>query len=154
MFRSNPHFYQSMKMTIKEKSTLYTADHARLNISARGLWNSCEKTFFDISITHPTSQSYSGTSLAEVYQQHEKEKDKYNQWVIDIEKSSFNPLVFTITGGMAPECNRANKRLVEKIAEKHRGAVRICHNIHKDKAQICPLEEHPCCNTRISRQTK
>ena len=92
-----------------------------MDITARGLWNSCEKTFFDIRITHPTSQSYSGKSLAEVYQQHEKEKkDKFNQRVIDIEKSSFNPLVFTTSGGMAPECNRANKRLAEKIAEKRR----------------------------------
>jgi len=40
--------------------------------------------------------------------------------VIDIEKSSFNPLVFTTTGGMSPECNRVNKRLAEKMAEKHR----------------------------------
>jgi len=72
-----------------------TADKAKLDISARGLSNSCEKTFFDIRITHPSSQSYSGKSLAEVYQQHEKEKDKYNQRVIDIQKSSFNPLVFT-----------------------------------------------------------
>ena len=38
--------------------------------------------------------------------------------MIDIEKFSFNPLVFTTTGGMAPECNRVNKRLAEKIAEK------------------------------------
>jgi len=92
-----------------------------LDITARGLWNSCEKTFFDIRITHPTSQSYSGKSLAEVYQQHEKEKkDKFNQRVIDIEMSSFNPLVFTTSGGMAPECNRANKKLAEKIAEKRR----------------------------------
>jgi len=60
------------------------ADKARLDISAIRLWNSCEKTFFDIRITHPTSQSYSGKSLAEVYQQHEKEKDKYNQRVIDL----------------------------------------------------------------------
>ena len=89
-----------------------------MDISARGLWNSCEKTFFDIRITHPTPQSHSGKSLAEVYQ-HEK-KDKYNQRVIDIEKSSFNPLVFKTTGGMAPECNRVNKRLAEKIAEKRR----------------------------------
>jgi len=52
---------------------------------------------------------------------YEKEKkDKYNQRVIDIEKSSFNPLVFTTTGGMAPECNRVNNRLAEKIAEKRR----------------------------------
>jgi len=96
-------------------------DNARLDISARGLWNNCEKTFFDIRITYPTSQSYSGKSLEEVYQQHEKEKeDKYNQRVIDIEKSSFNPLVFTTSGGMVPECNRVNKRLAEKIAEKRR----------------------------------
>jgi len=40
--------------------------------------------------------------------------------VIDIEKSSFKPLVFTTSGGMAPECNRVNKRLAEKIAEKGR----------------------------------
>ena len=46
-----------------------TADNARLDISVRGLWNSCEKTFFDIRITHPTSQAYSGKSLAEIYQQ-------------------------------------------------------------------------------------
>jgi len=40
--------------------------------------------------------------------------------VTDIEKCSFNPLVFTTTGGTAPECNRVrvNKRLAEKIAEK------------------------------------
>ena len=56
--------------------------------------------------------------MAEVYQQHEK--DKYNQRVIDIEESSFNPLVFTTTGGIAPECNRVNNRLAEKIAEKCR----------------------------------
>jgi len=42
-----------------------TADNARLDTSARGLWNSCEKTFFDIRITHPTSQSYSGKSLVQ-----------------------------------------------------------------------------------------
>jgi len=89
------------------------ADNARLDISARGLWNSCEKTFFDLRITHPISQSYFGKSLAEIYQQY-----KYNQRVIEIEKSSCNPLVVTTTAGMAPECNGVNKRLAEKIAEK------------------------------------
>jgi len=48
-------------------------------------------------------------------------KNKYSQRVIDIEKSlSFNPFVFTTSGGMAPEYNRVNKRPAEKIAEKHR----------------------------------
>ena len=31
------------------------ADNAWLDISARGLWNSCQKTLFDIRITHLTS---------------------------------------------------------------------------------------------------
>ena len=44
-----------------------TADNARLDNSVRGMWNSCEKTFSDIRITYPTSQSYSGKSLAGVY---------------------------------------------------------------------------------------
>jgi len=48
----------------------------------------------------------------------------YNQSVIDIEKSSFNPLVFT-SGRMAPEYTMVNKRL----AEKHR-ATCICHDLH------------------------
>jgi len=71
--------------------------------------------------------------------------------VIDIEKSSFNPLVFTTTRGMAPECNRVNKRLVEKTTEKTQGAVFICHNVHKDKAQVevFSFEEHTCSNMRI-----
>jgi len=77
----------------------------------------------------------------EIYQQHEKEK--YNQRMIAIEKSSFNPLIIITSGGMAPESARVNKRLAEKIAGKHR-AICICHNIH-NKAQICPFEEH-CCN--------
>ena len=76
MFTLNPHFSQITKMNIKKVNI---ADNARLDIYARGLWNSCEKTFFDIRITHPTSQSYSGKSLAEIYHKYEKEmKDKYN----------------------------------------------------------------------------
>jgi len=84
-----------------------------------------------------------------VFQPHEKEKnkkDKYNHRVIDIDKSSFNPLVFT-SGGMAPESNRVNKRLAEKIAEKRREPYHLSYtNIHKDKDQTCPfgqfLAEH------------
>jgi len=52
-----------------------------------------------------------------MYQQHEKEEDKYNQRVIDIDMSPFNHLVFTTSGGMVSECSRINKRLAEKIAE-------------------------------------
>jgi len=92
-----------------------TADNVRLDISARGLWNSCEKTFFDIRMKHHTSHSYSDKSLSQIYQQHEKvKKAKYNQSVIDIGKSSFNPLVITMSGGMAPECQGSTKDWLRK----------------------------------------
>ena len=58
--------------------------------------------------------------LRACYQQHKKESDKYNQRVIDIEKSSFNPFALTTSEEMAPECTRVNKKHAEKIAEKRR----------------------------------
>jgi len=114
MFRMNPHFSVLPINENDHERKVNTADNARLDISVRGLWNSCEKTFFDIRITHPTSQSYSAKSLAEIYQPHEKEKkDKHNHRVIHTDKPSCNPLVFTTSGGMATECNRV-KRLAKK----------------------------------------
>jgi len=93
---------------------------------------SCEETFFDIRITHPTSQSYSGKSLAEVYQQHEKEKDKYNQTVIDIEKSSFNPPCFHNKWRDGTRMQQSQQKTGRKNSWKTQGAICICHNIHKD----------------------
>jgi len=73
MFRQNPHVCQVPINENDLERKLNTADKGRLDISARGLWNSCEKTFFDTRTTHPTSQSYSGWSLAQIYQQQKRE---------------------------------------------------------------------------------
>jgi len=45
---------------------------------------------------------------------------------------------------------RSKKKLDEEV---HRTKNRYKW-FHKDKAQVCSFEEHPCCNMRISRQTK
>ncbi len=42
----------------------------------------------------------------------------YNDRILQIEKSSFVPLVYTTTGGMGPQCEAVHKRLAERIAEK------------------------------------
>ena len=68
---------------------------------------------------HPTADSHMRKSLKGLYSEGEAEKKrKYNDRVINIEKGTFTPLVFTTTGGMAPECTRLNKRLAELTAEK------------------------------------
>jgi len=59
--------------------------------------------------------------------------------VIDIEKSSFNPLVFTTTRVMAPKCNRVNKRLAEKKSEKCREPYASVITYIRIKLRFAPL---------------
>ena len=95
------------------------APGARLDVSARGVWNEAEKTFFDVRVTHTHAESNRGKTLAQIYREHENEKKNlYNERIIDVEKSSFTPLVFTTTGGMGPECEKLNKKLSELISIK------------------------------------
>ena len=38
-------------------------------------------------------------------------KSLYNERVINVEKGTFTPLIFTTTGCMGPECERLDKRM-------------------------------------------
>ena len=95
------------------------AERARLDISARGIHNRNEKTFFDIRVTHPNCDSNKNKSLAQIYKEQEAEKKgKYNDRILQTEKASFVPLVFTTTGGLGKECDKLNKKLADLIAAK------------------------------------
>jgi len=48
------------------KRKVNISDNAKLDISARRLWNSCEKTFLDMRITHPPPQSHSDKILSQI----------------------------------------------------------------------------------------
>ena len=97
------------------------ADKARLDISARGVWSTFERTFFDVRIFNPRSTSYKSKSLQQMYSLHEKEKkNQYMNRVLQLEKGTFVPLVFTTTGGMAPEAKGFIRRLASLIAAKTR----------------------------------
>ena len=95
------------------------ADKARLDVSAVGLWSAMERTFLDVRIFHPNSPSYADTSPQQLYIQHEREKKRcYNDRILQVEKGSFSPLIFTTSGGMGPESTRYHKRLAELISAK------------------------------------
>ena len=69
------------------------ADGARLDVSARGIWNPFEKTLLDIRVTHPNAPSQKSKSLESIYNAHEKEKkQKYLDRVLQVEKASFIPV--------------------------------------------------------------
>ena len=94
-------------------------ENARLDISARGLYGPLQKTMFDVRIFHPNALTYRNRDVSSVYKQHEEEKrKKYEQRVIQIEKCSFTPLVYSTTGGMAPKALEFHKRLASLVAEK------------------------------------
>ena len=94
-------------------------ENARLDISARGLYGPLQKTMFDVRIFHRNALTYRNRDVSSVYKQHEEEKrKKYEQRVIQIEKCSFTPLVYSTTGGMAPKALEFHKRLASLVAEK------------------------------------
>ena len=54
-----------------------------------------------------------------MYEDHEREKKRaYNERIIQVEKGTFTPIVFSTFGGMGQEADRYHKRLAELIAEK------------------------------------
>ena len=104
------------------------ADKARLDISARGVWSTFERTFFDVPIFNPKSASYQSKTMPQLYTLHENEKkNQYMNRVLQLEKGSFVPLVFTTTGGMAPEAKRFIRRLASLIAAKQDYSQVMCN---------------------------
>ena len=72
-----------------------TQDGARLDIAANGLWGSrYERTYFDVRVFNPHATSNRNTNPSTCYRKHEKAKKRsYEQRILEIEHSSFTPLV-------------------------------------------------------------
>ncbi len=99
-------------------------DEARLDISAVGVYAPFERTFFDVRVTHPNCDSNTYKSLEKIYKDHEREKKQcYEERVLESEKGTFVPLVFTTSGGCGPLCTVFIQRLASKIADDQGEAV-------------------------------
>ena len=96
-----------------------TSENARLDVSAIGLWSPFERSFIDVRIFHPNAPSYINKNLNQVYKEHENEKKRtYNDRIINVERGTFTPLVFSTAGGTGKEAEVYHKRLAERIAPK------------------------------------
>ena len=96
-----------------------TEDGAKLDISARGFWTPLDRAFTDVRVLHPQAPSNRNKNLYQMYRSHENEKKrKYNARVLQVEKASFTPLVFSTTGGMGSEADRFFKHLATKMSNK------------------------------------
>ena len=52
-----------------------TSDEARLDISARGVWTTGQRAFFDVRVFNPFARRYSGITLSQPYRSNESEKN-------------------------------------------------------------------------------
>ena len=113
----------------------------RLDVSGHGIWGPQEKTFLDIRVMHPNAPSYIGKDLATVYKQHESAKKRtYNERIIQIEKGSFTPIVFSTFGGMGIEAERYHKRLAQLISVKRNERYDAVINYIRTRLRFCLLK--------------
>ena len=76
-----------------------TAQEARLDIKARGFWTRQQDAFFDVRVTHPKASLLSRSEIASHLRMNEGEKkNRYAQRVVEVERGSFTPLVFSTEG--------------------------------------------------------
>ncbi len=102
--RIEPGLQDCSKDKSLNKST-NTQQGARLDVSARGIFGTFERTFCDVRVTHPNCPSSVYKPLPNVYKEHEAiKKREYEERVRQTEKVSFVPLVFTTSGVMGPVC--------------------------------------------------
>ena len=99
-------------------------EDARVDVKANGLWGSrLTRTFFDVKVFNPHAKT-SRRLLKDAYKYHESLKNsKYHQQrVLQVEQSSFCPLIFGCTGGAAPAATGTMQRIAEKFNEKRHEA--------------------------------
>ncbi len=102
-----------------EQITGTDADQAAPDVSSRGLWSTFERTFFDVCVTHPNSPTYENKNMTQIYNLHETRKmKKYNNRIIQVEKGTFTPLIYTTSGGWGLQATCYHKRLAKKLSQK------------------------------------
>ena len=99
--------------------TANTSREARLDIAARNVWSDNQRAFFDVRVFDPNARRFQNQTLSQAYLANEREKKRhYNERVLEVENGTFTPLVFSVHGGMSPECRVFYKRLSALLSEK------------------------------------
>ena len=96
------------------------AKEARLDVSARSVWTPLERAFFDVRVFHaPAPSNRAQNTTTKMYKMHENSKKAaYNARVLEVEKGTFTPIVFSTTGGMGREAHNLFKNIAEKMSNK------------------------------------
>ena len=94
-------------------------DGARADVSSLGFWNPLSRAFFDIRVVNPLAETNWKKESSSMYKDHEKAKKKeYNDRILEIEKGTFTPLVFSCCNGAGTEATKFIKHLATRVSDK------------------------------------
>ena len=100
------------------KSANKEAD-VRSDIKCCSFWTDKRQAYFDVKVVSPFARSYSNMTTAVLYKHAEKAKQReYKERIEQVEHGNFTPLVFTCSGGIAPQSSMMLKRLAERISDR------------------------------------
>ena len=110
---------QSMEGETFANRTTTINDDARIDIKAFVFLNSrFSRPFSDMKAFNPYAKSCP-RSIPDSYQYHESiKKLKYEQRIIEVEKATFSPLIFSCTGRTGTSASQAIKRLASRISDR------------------------------------
>ena len=135
-----PHLLPITGENFKYKSA-NTDDQARLDVSARDVWADMDKTFLDIRVFNSRADSNIKKSLKSALASHEKEKKRvYNERILEVEKASFTPIVFSTTGTMGREAERFYRRLAVLLSGKTKQSIPDAVRYIRQRLSFCLLK--------------
>ena len=110
------------------------------------MWATGQRAFFDVRVFNPFARRYSGLALSQAYKSNETEKKRsYNDRVLQIENATFTPLVFSCSGGMAPECRKFFQQVALLISDKRKETYSVVSSWIKTKLSFALLRSALLC---------
>ena len=83
-----------------------------------GSWERGQQALFELRIFDPNACCYCNKSLQQCHAMNEQEKKRaYNKRILQVYHGTFTPLVFSINGSTARECQKFFSRLTQLIFE-------------------------------------
>ena len=139
--------------------SLNRADDARLDVRARGFWSRQQDAFFDVRVTHPAASVLSRSEALSQLRSHERrKKNEYGSRVINVERGTFTPLVFSTYGISGPETTIFLKSLASLFVERNADlSYSVVMGILRTRISFCLLKWcitcfRGCRNTYVRRR--
>ena len=75
----------------------------------------------DVKVFNHLAQSNAVKDLQKVYSQHQRSKKReYNARILEVEKASFTPVIFSCSGGASSEATKLLKTIALKLSVKRK----------------------------------